>query len=1014
MLSLLFAILFSIPVNAQQQKVKKEISFEVNNQRLSVVLKKIEELSDLKIVFNYEDVNRHTVSITARNESVDHLLNRIFRGTPFKYDLKDDIITIQFSGKKTESQSIYGTITTRDGDHIEVLPYAYITCITTGTATQSDENGKYVLRNLPNGKIELTVRYLGKLTVNKVIEKLTSPLELNFNLVDDNFMMKEVVVTARTNESGISSSSSVISQKAVEHLQANSLQDMLSLLPGGLIGERNLNNLSQVNLRSAVRATNNADLYMNALGTSIITDGAPVSNNANLQVLNPAVSGAIAPLGGGASPAGGADTRTIQMDNVESVEVIRGVPSVEYGDVATGVVIINAKAGVEPFKFVAKANRNLYEFTAGKGFALGAKKGALNVNLNYAHNVDEPHTSDKYYQRLNAKLIYSNSLLDNKWRTNTVLDLFYTQDRTRMNPDDELYKRASEGKNKGFRFNSNGQFYINKSFLRNFRYVLSANYSAKDSYSQENYSSANAPYSMTTTDGAILANKPGAHVYDVNGNEITNYGSADAANYAIYLPSTYFGQYNIEGRELNLFGKGVFTFFKKLGATNNRLMAGADAKFDKNYGEGKTFDPVRPPYRNLSMANASFRPRKYSDIPGLKQFGLFVEENFSYTVAERQFRLQAGLRYDHVSVVKDALSVRLNGAFEVIPHTLTLNGGYGVTAKAPTLLYLYPEKAYFEYINVNELTNEAIPQDDRVFMTTTRAIDTQNKELTMAKNKRIEAGFNLHVGQAQLVVTAFKDKMTDGYAMTDAYSPFVYNTYVREGNGFKLNNSVPVLSVYKTPGNSRTIKTKGVEFDLDLGRFDALRTAFSLNGAWTETKGYNNEYDVYDPNGNSVSDRKHIALYEKGLYKHAYERLSTAVRITHNIPQLGFVVTLTGQTIWKEADWYDVGNETMPVKYISKYDGKTYDFDPALATDPEFSSLIRNLDESIHIKESYSPLFCFNVNLTKHIGDFARLSFFANNMFRSYPVSESKRTPGSYIKRNAGLFSFGVELGLNF
>ncbi len=220
MLSLLFAILFSIPVNAQQQKVKKEISFEVNNQRLSVVLKKIEELSDLKIVFNYEDVNRHTVSITARNESVDHLLNRIFRGTPFKYDLKDDIITIQFSGKKTESQSIYGTITTRDGDHIEVLPYAYITCITTGTATQSDENGKYVLRNLPNGKIELTVRYLGKLTVNKVIEKLTSPLELNFNLVDDNFMMKEVVVTARTNESGISSSSSVISQKAVEHLQA--------------------------------------------------------------------------------------------------------------------------------------------------------------------------------------------------------------------------------------------------------------------------------------------------------------------------------------------------------------------------------------------------------------------------------------------------------------------------------------------------------------------------------------------------------------------------------------------------------------------------------------------------------------------------------------------------------------------------------------------------------------------------------------------------------------------------
>ena len=45
------------------------------------------------------------------------------------------------------------------------------------------------------------------------------------------------------------------------------------------------------------------------------------------------------------------------------------------------------------------------------------------------------------------------------------------------------------------------------------------------------------------------------------------------------------------------------------------------------------------------------------------------------------------------------------------------------------------------------------------------------------------------------------------------------------------------------------------------------------------------------------------------------------------------------------------------------------------------------------IKESYSPYFCFNLNVTKEISNMLRVSFFANNMFRSYPRRESKRNP---------------------
>jgi hypothetical protein len=76
-----------------------------------------------------------------------------------------------------------------------------------------------------------------------------------------------------------------------------------------------------------------------------------------------------------------------------------------------------------------------------------------------------------------------------------------------------------------------------------------------------------------------------------------------------------------------------------------------------------------------------------------------------------------------------------------------------------------------------------------------------------------------------------------------------------------------------------------------------------------------------------------------------------------------------------------------------------------------FDYLLQNPNHSHAIKETYHPYFCFNLNVTKEISDMFRVSFFANNMFRSYPRVESKRNPGSYISLNNRFF-FGLELSL--
>ena len=59
-----------------------------------------------------------------------------------------------------------------------------------------------------------------------------------------------------------------------------------------------------------------------------------------------------------------------------------------------------------------------------------------------------------------------------------------------------------------------------------------------------------------------------------------------------------------------------------------------------------------------------------------------------------------------------------------------------------------------------------------------------------------------------------------------------------------------------------------------------------------------------------------------------------------------------------------------------------------------------------------NTILCININLTKEIRNFMRISFFANNMFRSTPIWESKVYPGKYTRRNAKTFFFGAALSV--
>src|SRR5690606_36303561 len=98
----------------------------------------------------------------------------------------------------------------------------------------------------------------------------------------------------------------------------------------------------------------------------------------------------------------------------------------------------------------------------------------------------------------------------------------------------------------------------------------------KEGYYQQRYTAANAAYGMSTQDGAILSNTPGGRLFDEGGQEITHILPGDEHRYAIYLPSTYLGMHQIDGKEFNAFFSANTTFFHRLGCSHHTCLAGGD------------------------------------------------------------------------------------------------------------------------------------------------------------------------------------------------------------------------------------------------------------------------------------------------------------------------------------------------------------------------------------------------------------------------------------------------------
>lgn len=271
-----------------------------------------------------------------------------------------------------------------------------------------------------DGKCELSSSYEGNLVVITYVgyKSLTIPLKNHaiIPLRQNATALGEVVVTARASDGPVTSS--IIGRDAMTHLQPNSIADLMELLPGGYAKDPNMGEANTITLRETGTMgaygaiTKNNNYSISSLGTQFMVDGVPISTDANLQY---------SPLSDTQSSASsstvennrnitnrGVDMRSISTDDIESVEVVRGIPSVEYGNLTSGLINIKKIRRAIPLTARFKADGYSKLFSLGKGLQLdGEGNSILNVDLGYMDSKIDPTDNFENYKRVTGALRYT-------------------------------------------------------------------------------------------------------------------------------------------------------------------------------------------------------------------------------------------------------------------------------------------------------------------------------------------------------------------------------------------------------------------------------------------------------------------------------------------------------------------------------------------------------------------------------------------------------------------------------
>ncbi len=877
-----------------------------------------------------------------------------------------------------------------------------VTVNSTETSLVTDRNGRAVLY-LKAGKHHLQFSHSSYQEKESDIDlKTSTTLTVQLQPVDK---LEEVVMFSK--ESRGLTTKTVIDRKAMEHLQPSSFTDLMELLPGGLAKVPDLNANNRPVLRENRGSFSAATTAYNttALGVQFMVDGNVLNSNADMQVSLDNKQFAEGPRDRETATTG-VDMRTISTNDIEKVEIIRGIPSASYGDLTSGVIKIERKIGQSPLQTRFKADGFSKQYYVGKGFKIN-NNWQISAGADFLDSKATPTDDFENYQRITASvrsrkkgMLWSNPL---EWRSS--VDFSTNIDSKKNDPD-----------NGAPEIDRYRQIRTRISLTNNFIYTL-----------DNAYFFDNIMFNTAVRQGVEKIDQ--TKLVQLSGPRSFSLATEQGENIGVFPALRYISDFSTDGKPLDITVLLQTTGTRNTWGIRHQYEAGLDWRYSKNNGKGLVYD-MNSPY---AAAFSNTRPRPFNDIPASNLMAAFLGDRMSYALDRHIFTLYAGVRFSRQLGIDRSYAIskkvfaepRINLQYN-LPHIMIHDAplkadvtlGYGQFYKQPTLLMLYPNRKFWDYTQLNYYHN-----DERYryvnFMTYVQNLE--NKELTAAKSIKKEIRLDLSYRHHNVFITYFKEDMSNGFRQMLHTVLHTYRQYDASQVDLSQWNNGPDLAhtpyvVKKTNANysitengSTTIKN-GVEFGYTSPRFKAINTRFTLSGAYFKTQ-YRNSMPVTESPKLSIGPDGYPYY---GIYQndegYVNSNMNYNLFVDTYIPKLDLTISASFQ-----GSFFDYRRKDQRIAepmYYYGIDGTLHPFTDADRTDAYKQWLVRNVSVTDNMPTELTFTFAANLKVTKSIYRDIKTSMFVTRIFNySAPYYFNNLR---IDRKAANRPYFGMELTYNF
>ncbi len=876
------------------------------------------------------------------------------------------------------------------------------------TAQVTDEAGVVIFRHLTGGDYTLKVQYVGYSTVERSVRVGETHL-VEVVLREESHAIREVIITAKEGQGPTSASQ--IGQDAIQHLQPSTFGDLMELLPGGFSRDPDLTSPETIKIREAlIPAANVPRLWARIgmgnystarLGTQVMVDGIPMNTHADLQsfkgLWRPEFSKHI-------FMNRGVDTRQLSVDNIDHVEIIRGIPSVEYSNLTSGLVKIHRKrfSGLEGRMKADMASVQCY---VAQGLELQDSTLNLLFSADYINAFSDPRNVRERFQRATGSMrVYK------RWERpratvllNASLDYTGSFDNNKPDPDINLGNRDD--------------FYVGHQRLQG---ALGLECRFRDNPLRlrelEWQGSLDGSWDLMSITRYVQAGLSTPLIVWSDAGE----------HYAQLSPFDYEAWQTVKG--LPVYGysslKLSHLLMDRFGG-QYELRYGGNLRYAKNFGRGTEFDLERPVYPSTGT-----RPRAFSAVPGETVVTLWAENESTWRFWHMEVGLMAGLSGSTMVFLPKEYALsqhwsvdpRINATLSwsvarLGAHTLELRavGGVGWLSMTPTIDQLFPEPIY---IDLGQLNYWHEKREYRIAHYRTYVEHSPTQQLLPARNFKWEVRLDAQWGGYSLSMTYFEEDMRNGFREGSLYKPLTYRQYATDKLDHQHLTAPPRVEdldyevryaayLLPTPSNGSETYKKGVEWSFSTMRFPRSHLRVTANGAWFVTR-YRNSLPQYVRPSVSLmgKDYPYMGKYNdvEGVEQ---ESLNTTIRLDAYVPTLALGISLALQTNWygksrhlPRYEWPDAYIDFSSVERPFRLEDRD---------DPQLRLLYRPVDTYESKVYTVPMLSSVNLKATKELfHGTLRVALFVNKIFDYAP---DYQVEGVTVRRYQDPY-FGMEINL--